>query len=85
MAAYARGEGDRDYKMTLQELASRDLGAVPEYRVSSEGPDHAKEFTATVFLDGREFGQGQGRSKKEAEQQAARETLAKIASTSREG
>ena len=84
MAAYARGEGDRDYKMTLQELASRDLSAVPEYRVSSEGPDHAKEFTATVYLDGQEFGQGQGRSKKEAEQQAAREALAKIASTSRE-
>ena len=83
MAAYARGEGDRDYKMTLQELASRDLGAVPEYRVSSEGPDHAKEFTATVYLDGKEFGEGQGRSKKEAEQQAAREALARIATTSR--
>jgi ribonuclease-3 len=79
MAAYARGEGDRDYKMTLQELASRNLSAVPEYRVSSEGPDHAKEFTATVYLDGREFGEGQGRSKKEAEQQAAREALAKLA------
>jgi ribonuclease III len=84
MAAYARGEGDRDYKMTLQELASRKLSAVPEYRVSSEGPDHAKEFTATVYLDGQEFGGGQGRSKKEAEQQAAREALAKLAKVSEE-
>jgi ribonuclease-3 len=79
MAAYARGEGDRDYKMTLQEQAARDLSSMPEYRVVSEGPDHAKEFTATVYLNGQAYGQGQGRSKKEAEQQAAREALGKLA------
>jgi ribonuclease-3 len=79
MEAYARGEGDRDHKMTLQELASSQLSVAPEYRVSSEGPDHAKEFTATVFLRGEQYGEGQGRSKKEAEQQAAREALERMA------
>jgi len=82
MAAYVRGEGDRDHKMALQELASRELGVAPEYRVSSHGPDHAKEFSATVFLRGEEYGGGQGRSKKEAEQQAAREALDAISARS---
>jgi len=78
MEAYARGEGDRDYKTGLQELASQDIGSVPEYRVASKGPDHAKEFTATVYLAGQAWGRGQGRSKKEAEQQAAREAFTKL-------
>jgi ribonuclease-3 len=80
MAAYARGGGDRDYKMALQELASREFSVAPEYRVVSQGPDHAKEFTASVFLKGELYGGGQGRSKKEAEQQAAHEALELIAS-----
>jgi ribonuclease-3 len=70
--AYVRGEGDRDYKTVLQELAAQDIGSVPQYRVSEEGPDHAKQFTATVYLGGEPYGSGMGRSKKEAEQQAAR-------------
>ena len=78
MQAYARGEGDRDYKTSLQELAAQDLGRIPEYRVVERGPDHQKEFTATVFLGGRQFGQGVGRSKKEAEQQAAREAFGRL-------
>jgi len=78
MEAYSRGGGDRDHKMSLQEVASRDFGVAPEYRVSSQGPDHAKEFTATVFLRGAHYGSGRGRSKKEAEQQAAREALEAI-------
>jgi ribonuclease III len=78
MAAYARGEGDRDYKTGLQELAAQDLGSVPQYRVSEEGPDHAKRFTATVFLGGQAYGAGSGRSKKEAEQRAAREAYARL-------
>jgi ribonuclease III len=78
MEAYARGEGDRDYKTGLQELAAQDLDAVPQYRVSEEGPDHAKEFTATVFLDGQVYGSGSGRSKKEAEQRAARVAYARL-------
>jgi ribonuclease-3 len=78
MSAYARGEGDRDYKTILQEVAAQDLGRVPEYRVRERGPDHEKEFTATVFLAGREFGRGTGRSKKEAEQGAAREAYRRL-------
>lgn len=75
MDAYARGEGDRDYKTILQELASRDLRVMPEYRLEERGPDHEKEFTATVFLDGQALGSGVGRSKKEAEQRAAKEAF----------
>lgn len=73
MAAYARGEGDRDYKTGLQELAAHDVGTIPQYRVVEQGPDHAKEFTATVYIGGEPYGTGEGRSKKEAEQRAARE------------
>ncbi|MGH2636343.1 MAG: ribonuclease III [Actinomycetota bacterium] len=78
MIAYVRGEGDRDYKTILQELASADLHALPEYRISERGPDHQKEFTATVFLAGKEWGSGMGRSKKEAEQQAAHEAYVRL-------
>jgi ribonuclease-3 len=61
-----------DWKTSLQELtAARDLG-VPEYRMAEEGPDHLKEFTATVVVAGAERGTGVGRTKKEAEQKAAR-------------
>jgi ribonuclease III len=82
MEAYARGEGDRDYKTILQELASQELRSMPEYRLEERGPDHAKEFTATVFVAGEALGTGMGRSKKEAEQQAAREAHARIADRS---
>ncbi|MBI2237812.1 MAG: ribonuclease III [Actinobacteria bacterium] len=78
MIAYVRGEGERDYKTTLQELASQDLGSLPEYRIEERGPDHQKEFTATVYLGGKAWGRGRGRSKKEAEQQAAREAFVKL-------
>lgn len=72
MEAYVRGHGERDYKTGLQELAARDIGSIPQYRVSDRGPDHAKEFTATVYLGDEVYGTGRGRSKKEAEQEAAR-------------
>jgi ribonuclease-3 len=78
MAAYARGEGDRDYKTGLQELAAQDVGTIPQYRVIEEGPDHAKEFTATVYIGGEAYGSGDGRSKKEAEQRAAREAYDRL-------
>jgi ribonuclease-3 len=78
MAAYVRGEGDRDHKTALQELVAHDLGGIPQYRVVAEGPDHAREFTATVYLDGEPYGTGRGRSKKEAEQQAAREAFDRL-------
>jgi ribonuclease-3 len=78
MEAYARGEGDRDFKTLLQELASQELHAMPDYRLEEQGPDHEKEFTAIVYLAGEALGGGRGRSKKEAEQQAAREAYTKI-------
>jgi ribonuclease-3 len=78
MEAYVRGEGDRDFKTILQELASQTLRAIPEYRIEDRGPDHEKEFTATVLVAGEALGTGTGRSKKEAEQQAAREAYARI-------
>jgi ribonuclease-3 len=84
MEAYVRGEGDRDYKTILQELASQELRAMPEYRIEERGPDHQKEFTATVFLAGRLQGTGVGRSKKEAEQQAAREAFTVLSEHSTE-
>ncbi|MCW2714055.1 MAG: ribonuclease [Frankiales bacterium] len=60
-----------DWKTALQELtASRGLGA-PAYRIVEAGPDHAKSFTAEVCVGGRAMGDGAGKSKKEAEQQAA--------------
>ena len=79
MEAYVRGEGDRDYKTILQELASQQLRALPVYHIEERGPDHQKEFTATVVIGGETLGTGVGRSKKEAEQQAAREAHARLA------
>ena len=85
MEAYARGEGERDYKTVLQELSAQEVGSVPDYRVAARGPDHQKEFTATVYLAGEPWGQGTGRSKKEAEQQAAREAYERIQAGERPG
>lgn len=60
-----------DWKSSLQELtAARGLGA-PHYAVTSTGPDHDKEFTATVLVTDTEYGRGVGRTKKEAELKAA--------------
>ncbi|MDQ3988579.1 MAG: ribonuclease III [Actinomycetota bacterium] len=65
-----RGAG-LDWKTSLQELtAAAELG-VPDYRVADVGPDHLKEFTATVVIAGTDRGSGRGRTKKEAEQRAA--------------
>ena len=60
-----------DWKTSLQELTASELLGVPEYRVEESGPDHQKLFRATVRVAGHTYGSGQGRSKKEAEQQAA--------------
>jgi ribonuclease III len=60
-----------DWKTSLQELTATLGAGVPEYAVDEEGPDHAKVFHAAVLVAGRSYGAGTGRSKKEAEQQAA--------------
>ena len=66
----------KDYKTTLQEIVQKNPGEKLEYRLISEsGPDHNKHFVAEVLLNSNSIGKGGGRSKKEAEQQAAREAL----------
>ena len=71
IAAAAAGPGGRDFKTRLQEVtAARSLGR-PRYVVRDEGPDHAKQFFALVYVADHVYGEGDGRSKKEAEQSAA--------------
>ena len=71
MAVAATQGAALDWKTALQELmAAQGLG-VPDYRIAESGPDHLKEFTAEVLVAGEPCGDGEGRSKKEAEQQAA--------------
>ncbi|MFW6720036.1 ribonuclease III [Streptomyces sp. MAR4 CNY-716] len=74
-----------DWKTSLQELtAARGLG-VPEYLVSETGPDHEKTFTAAARVGGVTYGTGTGRSKKEAEQQAADTAWRAISATAADG
>lgn len=71
-----------DWKTSLQELSAEHALGVPEYVIEDEGPDHAKVFTAQVQVGEERYGHGRGRSKKEAEQQAAetayRDIVAKL-------
>lgn len=60
-----------DWKTSLQEITAERGHGVPAYEISATGPDHDKEFTATVMIAGAALGVGVGRSKKEAEQKAA--------------
>ncbi|HEY2331118.1 MAG TPA: ribonuclease III [Acidimicrobiales bacterium] len=72
IAAAASGPGGQDFKTRLQELAVRVSDEAPSYVVEDEGPDHAKRFHASVRVAERVFHGGEGRSKKQAEQAAAR-------------
>jgi len=72
IAEGATGPGGRDYKTRLQELAARRFDQLPRYQLRSDGPDHSKRFYATVTMRGESYGEGEGRSKKQAEQAAAR-------------
>lgn len=70
------GKTDRDYKTELQEaLQKKSPDPLAYVIIKEEGPDHHKLFTAGVVFKDRELGRGSGYSKKEAEQQAAREAL----------
>ncbi len=85
MAAAAGVDASLDWKTELQELAAaRGLGA-PAYALTETGPDHAKRFTAQVRLGAGLHGQGQGSSKKEAEQQAARVAAVALRSVASQG
>jgi ribonuclease-3 len=72
MAEASEGPGGQDYKTRLQELAARHYTEVPRYVIVDDGPDHAKRFFATVHIGDAVSGDGEGRSKKQAEQAAAR-------------
>jgi ribonuclease-3 len=71
IARSARLGAGLDWKTSLQELTAAEILGVPEYHVDESGPDHQKSFHASVRIGGQTYGQGEGRSKKEAEQQAA--------------
>jgi ribonuclease-3 len=71
IADAATGPGGHDFKTRLQELSAERFGQLPRYHVSDRGPDHAKVFHATVTVGGDVRGEGDGRSKKQAEQDAA--------------
>jgi ribonuclease III len=77
--AFRRAESgtlDRDFKTQLQELAQSRFRATPRYRVVAEhGPDHSKTFEIELELRGEALGRGKGRSKKDAEQAAAKLAL----------
>ena len=73
IAEYAEGPGGGDYKTRLQEMVARRFEQLPVYKVTGKGPDHAKTFSADVFVVGVRRGSGGGRSKKQAEQAAARQ------------
>jgi ribonuclease-3 len=70
-----------DWKTSLQELSAEHTLGVPEYVVGETGPDHEKTFTAQVRVGDNLYGDGSGRSKKEAEQQAAETAYLAIAAT----
>jgi ribonuclease III len=76
---------ERDYKTELQEIAYRRFRAPPVYElVAARGPDHAKRFTTRIRIAGRELGVGEGASKKQSEQAAARAALSRIDQDKRE-
>jgi len=77
-AASAMGAG-LDWKTSLQELSAEHGLGVPEYVIEDDGPDHMKTFTAQVRVGEELYGNGVGRSKKEAEQAAAETAYGEIA------
>jgi ribonuclease-3 len=67
-----------DQKTDLQELLARTSRQVTYTEISVEGPPHERRFTCAATIDGEELGRGEGRTKKAAEQEAAREALARL-------
>jgi len=69
----------QDFKTKLQEVAQESFKATPRYLLAKEfGPDHGKAFGVKVLIKDKVVGVGAGKSKKEAEQRAARRTLKKL-------
>lgn len=68
-----------DYKTALQEITQAKFASIPEYVVEgSYGPDHKKEFEVSIWIDGKNFGKASGKSKKLAQQAAAKIAIAKL-------
>jgi len=81
LSAESGSVGGVDYKTQWQEYCQQRFGRLPLYLVTHEsGPDHRKVFQVELMIDGRCYGQGTGRSKKEAEQQAAKTALEQLPS-----
>lgn len=75
--AIQKHQSFNDYKTMLQEIVQRNPGELVEYvLVGESGPDHDKRFEVEVHLNSNVIGRGIGKSKKRAEQEAAREALA---------
>ena len=74
--------GWRDFKTDLQEICQQKFETLPQYRTTGEsGPDHEKMFEVEILIRGSRYGIGNGRSKKEAEQMAAKQALERLAGT----
>ena len=84
IAAASKMGAGLDWKTSLQELAADASLGVPEYLIDESGPDHQKTFTARVRVGHEVYGSGSGRSKKEAEQQAAEAAYEEIKASSGE-
>lgn len=70
---------NRDYKTRLQEEVQNTLKVAPQYRLVNEsGPDHDKTFEIHLYVSGKKMGTGTGKSKKQAEQNAAMDTLQRL-------
>ena len=78
IAVASEGPGGLDFKTQLQELVAREFEALPDYDLRAEGPDHDKHFFAIVRISGEVEGEGDGRSKKAAEQAAARAACVRL-------
>ena len=71
--------GYRDFKSQLQEYVQSTLKTIPEYNLVKEiGPPHDKEFEISIQINGKTYGTGRGKSKKEAQQRAAAATLKQL-------
>ena len=80
----SRRKARRDSKSLLQNITQDRFKALPRYRVISEtGPDHERRFEVELTINGEVYGKGAGRSKKTAEQSAAKEALRRLEDESR--
>ena len=76
-------QGLKDAKSMLQEFMQEKYKVSPDYRIlDEEGPDHDKKYTAGVFLNGEEVSKGVGRSKQEAEKDAAQKAMEALSPSS---